>query len=323
MNGSNTHRVCPHLGLMDDAETSLAFPSIWNNCHRARPIASPKIKHQGEFCLCANYRECPVYLSQQTLPLPVNVRAPRVRANPSQNNFWRNLAIALMLIVVFLAAGWGLMLQNLLPFGFGKATPTAVAFVTWTPTPIPPSLTVTASSTPTRTRTATSSPAPSGSVTVTRTPTSTPTSTRTSTPTQTATRTPTSTPVLSLSKHQLETPIGTDVKFVIHKVLDGDNLNQYAVKYNTSVEAIMAVSYKLKAPVWGGMLVVIPVGFTDVANVPSFAVYQVTEANRTVESLAQELGVAAADLKKYNAISDDESLGIGDWLLIPRPRPAP
>jgi LysM repeat protein len=121
----------------------------------------------------------------------------------------------------------------------------------------------------------------------------------------------------------MDQPIGTDFKFVIHKVLDGENLNQYASKYNTSVEAIVAVSHKLKTPVWSGMLVVIPVGFTEVANLPSFDAYQVTEANSTVESLAQELGVAPADLKKYNAISDDESLVVGDWLLISRTRPAP
>lgn len=315
MNGSNAHRACPHLGLMDDAGTSLAFPSVWNNCHRARPIASPKIKHQGDFCLCANYLECPVFLSQQTIPLPQDVRAPRNRVNKSPNTLWRNLALILAAIVILLVVGLEFMPQSFLPFGLGKATPTEVPFVTWTPTSIPPSPTVTASSTPTRTRTATLSPVPSGSVTVTRTATST--ATRTLTPSQTAS------PDVSLSKHQLDVPIGTDVKFVIHKVLDGENLNQYAAKYKTSVDAIVAVSYKLKTPVWGGMLVVIPVGFSDVANLPSFAVYQVTEASRSVESLAQDLGVALPDLKKYNAINDGESLVFGDWLLIPRPRPAP
>jgi len=118
-------------------------------------------------------------------------------------------------------------------------------------------------------------------------------------------------------------PIGADHKFVIHRVLYGENLNQYAAKYATSVNAILAANYNLKSPLWVDALVIIPVGFTDVTGLPLFEAYQVKDAGRSVESLAQELGVAAADLKKYNAISAGKSLAVGDWLLIPRPRPAP
>lgn len=99
-------------------------------------------------------------------------------------------------------------------------------------------------------------------------------------------------------------------------------MHQYAEKYQTSVEAIQAVNYNLKTPLWVDALVIIPVGFTDVASLPSFEPYVVTETGRTVESLARELGVDPRDLKYYNAIADGEALQVGDWLLIPRARPA-
>lgn len=38
-NAQYNNRTCPFLGLLDDADTSLDFPSVWNYCHRARPIA--------------------------------------------------------------------------------------------------------------------------------------------------------------------------------------------------------------------------------------------------------------------------------------------
>ena len=99
-------------------------------------------------------------------------------------------------------------------------------------------------------------------------------------------------------------------------------MDQYAEKYHTSVGAIQAVTYNLTSPLWIDSLVIIPVGFTDVSSLPSFETYVVTETGRTVESLAQELGVDPHDLKYYNAIGDGEALQVGDWLLIPRARPA-
>jgi hypothetical protein len=99
-------------------------------------------------------------------------------------------------------------------------------------------------------------------------------------------------------------------------------MDQYAEKYHTSVDAILAVNYNLKTPMWVDALVIIPVGFTDVSSLPSFETYVVTETGRTAESLAQELGVDPRDLKYYNAIGDGEALLVGDWLLIPRARPS-
>ena len=320
------YRTCPYLGLWDDADTSLAFPSVWNNCFRSHPPAIPKLKHQAEFCLSDNYRACPLFLSQQSMPLPKHLRALSDPLKKKRISFGRNLVILLVLAVIMLVLAWGYLSGgSFAPLTIGTKTPTAS--ITAAPTSTnTPSLTATASLTSTTTQTATMRVIASGSVTITSPPTRTAATTRTPSlaplPIHTATRVQTKTPTLSLSSHRLDLPIGTDHKFVIHKVLNGENLNQYAATYNTSVEAILAVSYKLKAPVWVDSLVVIPVGFTDVAGLPSFEAYQLIKSGRSVEALAQELGVAAADLKYYNAIVDGESLLIGDWLLIPRARPA-
>ena len=320
------HRTCPYLGLMEDADTSLAFPSAWNGCHRCRPLASPNLKHQSEFCLGEGHRQCPVFLNpQDTLPLPNHLRAPHSRAKrPTRSRTW---ILALLLIGIAALAGlaWGFLTPGML-LSEPSSTPT------WTPQPTAtetPSLTATASKPPTVTRTPSSTPT-LGTVTmtftVTRTPTATrtatltpsPTATRTHTPSLTLTAPPSLTPVLSA--HRLETPIGADPQFVIHRVQYGENLNQYAVQYNTSVDAIVLVNYDLKTPVWVDTLIVIPVDITEVDGLPAFEVYLVSGIERSVEALAEELGVKAADLARYNALAAGELLQSGDWLLVPRPR---
>ena len=98
-NAGHTNRTCPSLGLMDDAQTSLAFPSIWNNCYRSRPIAPPKLKYQEEFCLCENHRECPLFLSEQTAPLPGHIRSPRSHAKRTKSSFGRIVFFVLLILL--------------------------------------------------------------------------------------------------------------------------------------------------------------------------------------------------------------------------------
>ncbi len=125
------------------------------------------------------------------------------------------------------------------------------------------------------------------------------------------------------SNRRLDQPIGSDYKFVIHKVLNGENLNQYASWYKTSIEAILAVNYDLKTPVWVDELVIIPVGFTNVYGLPAFEAYEVPRADISLDVLALSFAVSLKDLRYYNAIGMEESLQIGDWLLIPHPNRKP
>jgi hypothetical protein len=261
-NASNINPSCPFLGLVDDVDTSLAFPSVWNNCHRSRPPTAPTLKHQTEFCLNDNYRSCPVFLIQHIGPLPKHLRAPHNHAN-TKNSLGRNLALALISLGIVALLTWGLLTEgSFAPLAFGTATPTAslMPFPTSTDTPLP---TATASLIPSATYTFTASvtgtpPTPTSTWTPTSTSTPTPTptftatstSTYTSTPSPTLTWTPTWTPTPTVppSKHQLDMVIGTDYKFIIHQVAGGESLNQYAYKYNTSTATILAVNHNLKTP---------------------------------------------------------------------------
>lgn len=299
---------------MDDADTSLTYPSVGSGCHRSQPVAPPNLSHQSEYCLSENYHQCPVFLNQQTaLPLPKSLRASR-RAEKSNRNPARTLLFIFIGSVVLAGLLWGFLIPGLIPQE-ATSTPSATPFPTTTETLSP---TVSASMAPPSTHIASTSTT-SGSVTLTSTATRTAEPAHTPTLTETATPSPT----LILSKHRLDVPIGSDYKFVIHKVISGETFNQYTDKYNTSIEAIVTVNYNLKMPVWEDAIVIIPVGFADVASLPAFEAYEVTQAGKSLETLAQEVGVDEDDLKYYNAFDGDQSLLAGDWLLIPRPKPTP
>jgi hypothetical protein len=308
-NESYKNSSCPSLGLLDDAETSEAFPSIWNYCHHSRPIASPALKYQEGICLGGKYGECPVFLSQQAVPLPKHIRLSRTTRQ--RNLLRKKLVLGLTALGIVLLLIWGLSSQVLFfaAPGIEKATPPSftIASPIATNSLLP---TMTASALPTLTYTATAHIF-SVDVLTADTPTYTPTLYRTATPTNTPS--------------QLDSLIGTDYKFVIHKVLTGENLDGFAAKYNTSVEAIIDVNYGLGPIAWVDTLLVIPVGFTDISKLPRFVVYQVKSEERgiSVENMAEYLRVNPLDLKYYNGwTSDGDRPLVGALLLVPRPRPS-
>jgi hypothetical protein len=125
------------------------------------------------------------------------------------------------------------------------------------------------------------------------------------------------------SQTQTPTPryVGNEYKFVIHRVRNGENLSQYAQQFDTSEGAILRVNYSLNLPLLEGTMVVIPVGFTNIAQMPYFQPFMVTVGGLTVEDLARELATSLEDLKYYNGLFDGKQLNVGDWLIIPRKTP--
>jgi hypothetical protein len=312
MNNANQPvRACPALGLKDDAVTSLSFPSNGNYCHRSTPIATPRFAHQQEFCLGGKFRECPLFLSQEGMPLPLELRIPIKPPRLTGNNSRYYVGFFLVVLLVILAGGWAIARQPISPMGIGMETqPDLELGISDSRTPMP--VTGTASLLP--------MPWPTSVI-----PVSTAGNSNTGTATSVNSRSPIS-PTSMPSKHQMEVPIGTEYKFVIHKVLDGENLDTLAARYDTSSEAIVSVNYGLTSSIWLDSVLVIPIGFSDYEKLPAFLVYQVKQTDRgiSVESLAKQLRVNALELKYYNGWTNpgDRPL-VGDLVLVPRRRSMP
>lgn len=319
--------TCPYLGLHDDSATSLAYPSGWNYCYRARPPASVSISHQAVACLSRKHVDCPVYLAERERALPSNlrgsstvpVRRVRRQAGKSKRAVWIVLLVALLLLTAWWA--WGRQFfplpaqptptLGLVAVSTEVPSPTATLRVAWTN----PALFV-----PTTARTSTprASQTPAGTVS----PSSTPTDTRVPSRTPTKTVTPTFPPTLppGTCGHPLDAQFGTEVKFVIHRVAGGENLDLYETKYQTSLDAIRAVNFSLHIPLWAETIIVIPVGRTDTRGIPAFEPYQASGESLSLEALARQLNTDAQSLQKYNAF-DDSCKTFVNWLLIPRARP--
>src|ERR1035437_1932483 len=64
-------KVCPYLGLLQDSQTALSFPSGSNLCYHANPIASPSMEYQRLVCLNGRrHTLCPVFTRSELAPLP-------------------------------------------------------------------------------------------------------------------------------------------------------------------------------------------------------------------------------------------------------------
>lgn len=82
--------ICPHLGVEEDIQTCLAYPSSWNLCHRARPAARVRLGHQRKTCLSPAHLGCTVFQNEIRAPLPVDLRGyrrkePTIPSKKSEN----------------------------------------------------------------------------------------------------------------------------------------------------------------------------------------------------------------------------------------------
>ena len=352
-------KICPFLGLKDDPDTSLSFPSLWNYCHRSKPIAVVRPEHQRNYCLADEYGNCPVYIQDQEAPLPLEIRAYRIKPIRKDKPVWKVVLVLLVVILIGGLVGLQILVQRPLSFSRFTGTPTPENTATFLPSPsstpikatkviftptqpeiissllpFPSPFLLFPSHSPTRTPTLT--PSPTRTPTLTPSPTRTPTFTPSPTRTPTLTPSPTRTPIPSLAptipaptssatqtSHALDTPIGSKYKFIIHKVVKGESLQLYAEKYGTTIETIRAVNYHLPIPLWEDWLIIIPISITDAQGLPSFEAYMVSEEGLTIAELARKLSTDPIELKYYNALGETYRSSSGDCLLIPREKSIP
>ncbi|MFH1905819.1 MAG: LysM domain-containing protein [Chloroflexota bacterium] len=288
----NPGTMCPHIGLKDDPATSLGYPSAWNYCHRAKPIAVAGLDHQRTYCLSAAHATCPLFLKPESSPMPAELQSQDVRPVRRNRALWRTVSALVVLAVLVAVVVWQGIARGFfsLPSQPGESTSTP----TLTELPASPS---------------------EANLTLTPTGGATPTGLGpTLVPTKTPLPTPTTQPVLKLS---LETPLGLDQGFLIHRVVEGEGLDWLASKYGTTVALIQAVNYYLPSPLLINWNVIIPMGKIDLQGMPAFQPYMV-EAGMTVDEFAQSISVDASTLSYYNGLTATYKLSPGDWLLVPR-----
>jgi len=67
--------ACKHLGGSTDPSVCFGFASPNNYCYRASPPKAVRMSYQDSFCLFANCKNCPVYQSDWSGPLPKEISA--------------------------------------------------------------------------------------------------------------------------------------------------------------------------------------------------------------------------------------------------------
>lgn len=277
--------ACPLLASLRDATTFYAYPSAANGCGRFEPPAALPGSYQSRFCLSARHTECPLVSPSWSGAFPPELRAAAERewGGPGARSR-RRWALLVLLAVVLLgtvaATGWFLS-------GSSPSAPAA---------PPPAEPTEAASGTPPP------SPSPPPSATPTLEPSDTPAGPFTPTP-----------------GPELETPVGAGQTYLIHSIRDGESLSFLAQTYGSSVQALQAANALGDQPLWIGQLVVIPVGISDPAGVPRFAVVQVLEPGEALSDLAARYGADPENIRRYNALGEDPWLPPGRWLIVPLP----
>jgi LysM repeat protein len=117
--------------------------------------------------------------------------------------------------------------------------------------------------------------------------------------------------------HAIDELAGVDFVFKIHRVLQGESMQDLAFANNVTVAALTAVNYKLDTSLFSGQVIIIPGSQMDVSGLPQFEAYRVTE-NITTELLAAQLLVDPAQLRYFNGLATSEHFVKNEWIIVPR-----
>ena len=293
--GAGVNERCAYLGLQDDPQTALAYPSPWNCCFRARPAAPVRLEYQRVFCQTAAHAACAMLRQEKPSALPPEIRGHRSVLRPTNRKGTLGLAglilsLAALAVILWWAAGkprvpvpdWSVVgtLYERVPFIHAAVTDVPAA----TPSPAAPAVI----------------PMPTTAVLL-----------------------PEQSPAPTLPKppqqHALEVPIPVgDQPFVIHLVMGGETFEELTKQYDTTPEAIRALNQSLQGSLWANTTIVIAPGMKVVdRSLPVFTTYQV-KSEQMIDDLAAALDISQAALRAYNGCEDNCQLAKGDWIMVPR-----
>ena len=275
-------KLCPFLGLEDDRETSLAYPSMHNCCFHAKPVVAVNLIKQRQYCISINYNTCPIYTNEIITKLPEGWGYRKLmRLQPQA---W--LLFALIAFVVVAAILVSILLglferPRFIDIPQNSTVPTTMVNF---PSPTTEPLIIV--------------------------------------PLVTEIPEPTSTEFIiqptAISPHMLETPFRNNPQILFHQLQQGDGFIMLAEKYATSVDAIKAINYGLTDTLLVNKIIIIPLNTTDVSNVPPFSLYKEESGGVAIEELANRMNLDAASLRTYNDLPEGYTVSQGEWLLIPR-----
>lgn len=274
--------TCPHLGLADDPQTALAYPSEWNLCYHCRPARPADLEHQSRYCLAPGHSACPIFLAAGGAAMPAALRLQATRRSRRRPA----IVFALLALLALTLGGAAWMAERARQEARYLGTSAVETAVMLHLQPVAGDTDTPLAGTSTATPAASDTAEP---------PASPPGTTR-----------------------GLDQVIGRETRFIIHRIATGENIALLAERYNTTDAAIVAVNYVLPVPIWVDWVVVIPIERTDVAGLPPFEPYQV-QADITAEALVAELNTGLDDFIAFNDLQPGELLQTGDWVLVPRP----
>lgn len=205
-NQAEANAGCDYLGVANDPNTRLLYPSPAGTCFALKRAAKIDIDYQQRYCLTGQHRSCPIYrqIAQGQSPANVKMEKGFWVEQTEQRRAGRGLAMLLLVLAIVLLGGAGVwaLTRDSGDSVMAQFDGTAVAPTPTTASPlVAPAQKSTSESAALATPTAQSSPTPTPSATPTATLTATPTATATgtATATPTATMTPASTPTVDVT----------------------------------------------------------------------------------------------------------------------------
>ncbi|MGB2963638.1 MAG: hypothetical protein WBB69_06595 [Anaerolineales bacterium] len=289
--------------MRDDPATAHGFPSWWNSCHHVKPIASPNLAHQREVCLTTKHAFCPAIEAGQKKSLPKELRRREAGRTRKLIGRWIPVVVSLTFLIIggLIFSGYWVPLwaeKISIPAWISRVIPQKT--ITNTPTveretDTPTVVIETSTATPEK-RIVSETPSPSREDLA-------------------ATQTK-----LVLGRdcaYPLDSPFGAEHRqFLLHRVVEGENMTILTERYKTTQIAIDAVNYFFPSSLWAEHVIIIPLNRTNAADLPSFKPVLLDEEDISLEELAQNLLVSSAELIEFNQI-DLSCRSFQGWILVP------
>lgn len=287
-------RYCPYLGLRNDRDTCISYPSPGNSCYRGPQPVSVLLEYQESCCLTDTYPECPVYQGGGKVMLSRENREPNAR----QKRRIQNGVMAAILILLALGTAWMVYANQVTIKEF---------MLSLEPRPEPASTYIAPTFMVGSAQAEAYQPL---ILTTAQASTVRPPEAETESPQVTVTPT----------YDGPENGRG----FVIHKVQSGESLDQLADKYYTSSAAILDINYKLAPPIPADRTIVIPEGIVKTGKYPQFEVKYIPEKTK-VAFIVEKYECDPVLFQQFNRPLIVTSLDIPyildkQWVLIPRER---